>query len=164
MFKSSNDRDILSVLQEPLSLESRPFEVQAKRLGVNVDQVIQMIRDYICSGVIRRVAGIIKHDSAGFRCNAMVAFEVDSRQCDSAGEMISGFPFISHCYRRSAYPDWPYNLYAMMHARDEQEFEQRLKIISNLFEYKSMKVLPTVKEFKKSLYHISISAPNKYLS
>jgi DNA-binding Lrp family transcriptional regulator len=157
MCENSNDRAILSVLQEPLPLEPQPFAFYAKRLGISVDQVIRTIREYLRSGVIRRFAGMVKHDRVGFHCNAMVAFEVDSEHGDAVGNILSRFSCISHCYRRTAYPDWPYSLYAMVHARDEQQFERQLTEIKNAFQYTSMVVLPTGKEFKKTHYHLSVS-------
>jgi DNA-binding Lrp family transcriptional regulator len=152
MSNNSQDRQILSVLQEPLGLEPQPFENYAKRLGTSVEQVIHTFQEYIRLGIIRRFAGIVKHDRAGYTFNAMCAFEVDNDLCDTAGAVLSKFSFITHCYRRTAYPDWPYNIYAMVHARNEQEFNENVKKCENAFKYKSMAVLPTVKEFKKTQY------------
>ncbi len=160
MCKTPDDRVIISILQEPLPLEPEPFVSYADRLGVSVEQVLITIKKYINSGLIRRIAGIIKHNSAGFLYNAMVAFEVDDDKCDSAGKALSSFSCISHCYRRTSYPDWPYNLYAMVHARNKEEFDNYLNSIKNTFPFKSMAVLPTVKEFKKSVYQITSSGRN----
>lgn len=160
MCKTPDERVIISILQKPLPLEPEPFAGYAYRLGLSVEQVLNAIKKYINSGLIRRVAGIIKHNSAGFLYNAMVAFEVDDDQCDSAGKSLSSFPCISHCYRRTSYPDWPYNLYAMVHAHDEEEFDNHLNKIKNTFPFKSMAVLPTVKEFKKSVYQLTSSDCN----
>jgi len=33
---------------------------------------------------------------------------------------MSSFRAVSHCYRRNPSNDWPYNLYTMIHARDEK--------------------------------------------
>jgi DNA-binding Lrp family transcriptional regulator len=160
MCEKSDDRVIISILQKPLSLEPEPFAVYAHHLGLTVEQVIIAIKQYISSGLIRRVAGIIKHNSAGFLYNAMVTFEVDDDQCDIAGKSLSSFSCISHCYRRTSYPDWPYNLYTMVHAHDKEEFDKHLTSIKNVFSFKSMAVLPTVKEFKKSVYQLPIADHN----
>ncbi len=151
-----SDKDLknLSVLQKPLRFESRPFERFAKKLGIDETNIIEMIKDYISRGVIRRFAGIVKHDRIGYRFNAMVAFQVESEKCDDAGEILSRFPYITHCYRRSSYPDWPYNLYAMIHARDQEELEKRLKEVKGSISFVSVAVLPTLQEFKKSLFQI----------
>jgi len=155
MCDNFKDRQILSVLQEPLQLEPEPFGHYAKRLGMSVEQVINTFQDYIRLGIIRRFAGIVKHDRAGYTSNAMCAFEVGDDGCDTAGEILSGFSFITHCYRRTSYPDWPYNIYAMVHARNEYELREHLGKIENAIKYRSMAVLPSVKEYKKTQYHLS---------
>jgi len=149
------DLKILSILQEPLELEPQPFERLAQKLGIPAEKVLEIIKGYIDSGVIRRFAGIVKHDRAGYHFNAMVALEVDSDLLDKSGGILSGLSFITHCYSRTAYPDWPYNLYAMMHARDKIEFEERLGEIKNKIQYNSMAVLESKREFKKTHFQIT---------
>jgi DNA-binding Lrp family transcriptional regulator len=148
------DLKSLSVLQKPLRFESRPFEHFAKQLGIDETQTIELIKEYISRGVIRRFAGIVKHDRIGYRFNAMVAFQVECEKCDDAGEILSKFPYITHCYRRSSYPDWPYNLYAMIHARDQKELEQRINEVKDAISFVSVTILPTLHEFKKSYFQI----------
>jgi DNA-binding Lrp family transcriptional regulator len=152
MSDRTKQRAILAVLQEPLELTPRPFTLHARRLGITEEKVIALLRKHLHCGVIRRFAGIVKHVRAGYRHNAMVAFEVAAGRCDTAGETLSRFPFVSHCYRRTAWPDWPYNLYAMMHARSRQEFAKRLKEMTCAVPHASMTVLKTVKEFKKTQF------------
>jgi DNA-binding Lrp family transcriptional regulator len=96
----------------------------------------------------------VKHNKAGFTFNAMVAFEVDESNCDQAGAKLSELSYVTHCYKRTAYSDWPYNIYAMMHARDSDEFSTRIAAMKNLFTFKSVSVLQSVKEFKKSHFLI----------
>jgi DNA-binding Lrp family transcriptional regulator len=146
------DRRVLSVIQEPVELIAEPFEPFARRLGTDTETVLQKIRYFIEAGVIRRFAGIIKHNKAGFGFNAMVAFEVDDMLCDDAGGKLSSLSYVSHCYKRKPYSDWPYNLYAMMHARDEKEFDQRISLMKTQFQYRSVMVLQSLKEYKKSQY------------
>jgi DNA-binding Lrp family transcriptional regulator len=148
------DKKIISVIQKPLELVSEPFAPFAEKLETDTETIIQKINEYLKSGVIRRFAGIVKHNKAGFAFNAMVAFEVDDTVCDDAGGKLSSLSFVSHCYRRTPYADWPYNLYAMMHARNEQEFSERITVMENLVPHKSVLVLKSLKEYKKSHYMI----------
>jgi siroheme decarboxylase len=151
------DKKIISVIQEPLELVPEPFTPFAEKLGTDTETIIQKIENYLKSGVIRRFAGIVKHNKAGFAFNAMVAFEVDNMLCDDAGAKLSTLSFVSHCYKRTPYSDWPYNLYAMMHARSEQEFSDRISVMKNLVQHKSALVLQSLKEYKKSHYQIKTS-------
>ncbi|HEX2955858.1 MAG TPA: hypothetical protein VHO70_03470 [Chitinispirillaceae bacterium] len=146
------DRRVLSVIQEPIELITEPFELFARKLGTDTEDVLQKIRAFIETGVVRRFAGIVKHNKAGFGCNAMVAFEVEDELCDDAGGRLSTLSYVSHCYKRTPCCDWPYNLYAMMHARDEHEFNDRISMMKNDIQYKSVLVLKSLKEYKKSHY------------
>ena len=136
----------LMVLQEPL-----PF---ADRLGISEEEVMVLLRYYLSDGTIRRVAGVLKHDRAGYTANAMVALEVADDRCDEAGALLAQFPFITHCYRRTAYPDWPYTIYAMVHARSPEVFEACLGKIRNAATCRSMNVLRSIKEYKKTTFRL----------
>ena len=38
------------------------------------------------------------------------------------GRRVGALDFVTHCYRRPRrLPDWPYNLFCMIHGRDKQE-------------------------------------------
>ena len=40
---------------------------------------------------------------------------------------------MSHCYRRPRHlPDWPYNLFAMVHGRSRAEVEEKVKHIAGV--------------------------------
>ena len=149
-----HDRKIISVLQDPLPLEVEPFKVMAGRLGVSQAQVLNLIVDLIRRGIIRRFAGVLKHDKAGFACNAMVVFDVSKDSCDAAGAAAAEFPFVTHCYRRTPYPDWPYSLYAMVHGKDQADFDRKLGELKSAVSCKAMLVLSTVREYKKTSFRL----------
>jgi len=51
---------------------------------------------------------------------------VDDALVDALGEKVGALSFVSHCYRRPrALPDWPYNLFAMVHGHHRAEVERR---------------------------------------
>jgi siroheme decarboxylase len=144
----------ISVLQDPLPFESAPFAFYADKLSISENEVIELLKNYMQQGVIRRVAGILKHDLAGFTTNAMIVFEIEESQCDSTGSLLAQFTFISHCYKRATYPDWPYNVYAMVHANDKTDFDHKLSLIKKKIVCKSMLVLFSVKEYKKTSFRL----------
>ncbi len=46
---------------------------------------------------------------------------------------VGGLDFVSHCYRRPRHlPDWPYNLFAMVHGKDRTEVEEKSRRIADL--------------------------------
>jgi hypothetical protein len=49
------------------------------------------------------------------------------------GRAIGALAFVSHCYRRPRrLPDWPYNLFAMLHGRSRAETEAQRAEIARL--------------------------------
>jgi DNA-binding Lrp family transcriptional regulator len=54
----------------------------------------------------------------------MVAWQVDEDRIDKVGEKMAAFRQVSHCYRRNPTGSWPYNLYTMVHAADEDSCRQ----------------------------------------
>ncbi|MBI2978153.1 MAG: Lrp/AsnC family transcriptional regulator, partial [Rhodospirillales bacterium] len=49
------------------------------------------------------------------------------------GSRIGVLDFVSHSYCRPRHPpEWPYNLYAMVHGRDRGEVEQKVETIAHL--------------------------------
>ena len=49
----------------------------------------------------------------------MVAWKIDEARVAEVGRKLAGFRQVSHCYRRNPTDQWPYNLYTMVHGRDE---------------------------------------------
>jgi len=147
-------RKHLAVIQEPLPLEPQPFCGAAQRLGMGQEELLIVLRRYMDAGVIRRIAGVIRHNRAGFTVNAMVAMAVDSCECDGAGETLARFPFITHLYRRTSYPDWPYTIYAMVHARSVDEFRRNVVLMRDSVTFRDMVILRTLKEYKKTAFRM----------
>lgn len=145
-------RNHMAVLHNPLPFSEDPFAPYAEKLDVSVDAVLALLQHYLATGIVRRVAGVLKHDRAGYTVNAMVALDVEPYLCDKAGALLAQFPFITHCYRRTAYPDWPYTLYAMVHARSPEEFTSRIGQIRGSVDCRLIKVLRSVKEYKKTAF------------
>jgi DNA-binding Lrp family transcriptional regulator len=71
--------------------------------------------------VVRRIAAVPNHYALGFTANGMSVWDVDDARVDALGAEVGALPFVSHCYRRPRVaPDWPYNLFAMIHGKTRQ--------------------------------------------
>jgi DNA-binding Lrp family transcriptional regulator len=46
---------------------------------------------------------------------------VDEDRIDEVGGLMASFNAVSHCYRRNPTDRWPYNLYTMVHGKDEAD-------------------------------------------
>ncbi len=76
------------------------------------------------TGVIRRIGAVPNHYAIGYVANGMSVWDVDDCDVDGLGAGVGGLEFVTHCYRRPRrMPEWPYNLFAMVHGRDRAEVE-----------------------------------------
>lgn len=148
----SIDRKILLFLQDDLPLESRPYASLAEELAISEDEIIERVKKYIESGLIRRFGAILRHEKAGYSSNAMVVWEIDEEYVDEVADNIAEYDFVSHLYGRKAFPHWNYNLYSMVHARSDDELARNIKILVDCAGgyCKSYRVLRSLREFKKT--------------
>jgi DNA-binding Lrp family transcriptional regulator len=115
------DRKIVVATQSGLPLVRRPFLNIAMQLGVEEQEVIHRMRVLQEHGIIRRIAAVPNHYALGFRANGMSVWDVPDEMINVLGKQIGSLAFVSHCYHRPRHlPDWPYNLFAMVHAHDHK--------------------------------------------
>ena len=62
---------------------------------------------------------------------------------------MAGFRAVSHCYERPSYADWPYNLFTMIHGKNEADCEQTLAAIAEATGLGEWQALYSSKEYKK---------------
>lgn len=128
---SDFDRRLILATQDGLPLVARPFEALAERLGVTPERVKERLRAMQEEGLIRRIAAVPNHYALGYRANAMTVWDVADETVDALGERIGALPFVSHCYRRPRHPPhWPYNLFAMVHAKDRADVQPMIDAIA----------------------------------
>lgn len=127
------DRQIIQATQAGLPLLAEPYEAVAELLGLTAEEVMRRIDKMQQNGVIRRIAAVPNHYRLGYRYNGMTVWDVDDQHVDNLGRRVAELPFVSHCYQRPRHlPDWPYNLFAMVHAKTEQDAAQQIAIIAEL--------------------------------
>jgi DNA-binding Lrp family transcriptional regulator len=114
------DRAVINELQQDLSLVARPFDSMSARLGLDTAQFLAGCQALLRRGIIRRYSAVVRHISLGLAANAMVCWAVPSVMVEAAGRRLAALSEVSHCYERRADPQWPYNLYAMMHGRTRE--------------------------------------------
>jgi len=128
---------------------ARPFDTSANNLGITVDELFKKAIEYESIGVMRRFAAILRHRDAGFTANGMIVWKVPDGNIDEVGYKLASFPQVSHCYRRPVYPDWPFNLFSMIHARTIDAAKQIAIELSNFTGVKEYRILFSSREFKK---------------
>lgn len=116
------DRRLIVATQAGLPLVPRPWQTLAEQLGISAAEVRSRLAAMLDAGGIRRIAAVPNHYALGYRFNGMTVWDVDDAQIDRLGVAVGALPFVSHCYRRPRHlPDWPYNLFAMVHAKSRED-------------------------------------------
>ena len=139
---------ILSKLQGELDLTGKPFDFLCSE-GSDEEEVLRIIAELIDKGVIRRIAAVVDHRKLGFVANVLFCCEVGPERVLEAGKRLARFGIVSHCYERKTFEDWPYNLFAMMHARSMGEIQRVINKFIEAEKIDSFELLPTAKELKK---------------
>lgn len=146
--------EILRKIETDIPVEAAPFKIIAQEIGITEDEVIDRIKQACDDGHIRRFGAVLDHNTAGYLYNSMLVWQLPEEKVDDVGKALARKSCVSHCYRREVELRWPYNLYAMIHAKDEEEgtrFVNELKtIVLTLSPKNSFRELKTLKEFKKT--------------
>ncbi len=148
---TETEKMILALAGDDLPDSATPFADIARRVGVDESQVIGLLARLKDGGVIRRFGATLRHQKAGWGHNAMVAWRVEpERNPEAVGQALADRPEISHCYLRRTYPEWPYNLYTMIHGRNPGDCLKVAEELSRQTGISDYQVLQSVRELKKT--------------
>ncbi|GJL81332.1 MAG: protein NirL [marine bacterium B5-7] len=122
---------VIHTIEGGLPLVERPYAAIAEQLGTDEGMVISIVRELLDSGVIKRIGVVVRHHELGYRANAMVVWNVDDDMIDELGESFGHMPFVTLCYQRPRrLPDWPYNLFTMIHGGDRDRVLAMVRILN----------------------------------
>ena len=141
---------IIRALQEDMPVVAEPYAPLAKELGVDLEQLFQLMQEFIARGQMRRVSAVLHHRNAGFTANAMGVWAVPQERLEEVGPIMASFRAVSHCYQRPTYPDWPYSIFTMVHGKTAAECESFLEAIKEKTSVTDYKSLYSTEEYKKT--------------
>ena len=137
---SKQDKELIAEIQGGLPLASHPYAEIGERVGLSEQEVIQRIDNLQAGGVIKRMGIVVRHHELGYTANAMVVWDVPDKRLDEIGDLLGGQDYVTLCYQRPRrLPDWPYNLFCMIHG---QKRERVLQIIDAIVESEGLKDIP----------------------
>ena len=141
---------MVASLQGSMPVTRRPYQELAESIGISEEKYLMIVEELNESGIIRRFGATLKHQKSGFKANAMVAWKVDESRVQKVGAIMASFQEVTHCYRRNPAPNWPYNLYTMVHAADKAGCHAIAGRISHAAEVEEYELLFSEKELKKT--------------
>jgi DNA-binding Lrp family transcriptional regulator len=127
------DRAIVRATQTGLPLVPQPYAAVGVQLGISGQEVMARMQRMLDLGVIRRIAAVPNHYALGYTANGMSVWDVPDELVDGLGQRVGELDCVSHCYCRPRHlPDWPYNLFAMVHGRTRAEVEDKVGVIAGV--------------------------------
>ncbi|ADL12090.1 AsnC family transcriptional regulator [Acetohalobium arabaticum] len=146
---SELDKAIIREVQEELSLEERPYQQIAERIGISEEELLERLEVLKERGQLRRMGVILYHRRLGYSANGMGAWVVPEEKREEIGGLMAGYDEISHVYERPTYPDWPYSLFSMIHCRNREQVERIAADISQKTGIEDYIILYSTEELKK---------------
>jgi len=93
-------QEILSRIQKKFPLTSKPFAVIADELGMQEDEVLQILQAEKEANIIRQTSAIFDTKRLGYT-SSLVAFKIPEEDIDAAVQIINSHPGVSHNYERN---------------------------------------------------------------
>lgn len=148
---SQKERAVLAICQNDISFSATPYADIADAVGLTEEEVLDLLRRLKKSGIIRRFGASLRHQQAGWDCNAMVAWEATEEEANAAGPVAAANPRVSHAYYRpSSIADWPYSFYTMIHGINEADCDKVVEDLAQSLGLTRYAVLRSIRELKKT--------------
>ena len=128
---STDDRALIKAVEHGLPIVSRPYAEIAKQLNATEQDITSRLQHLINTGVIKRFGVVVRHKELGYKSNGMVTWDIPDDRVDELGTCIGKYACVTLSYRRPRHlPEWPYNLFTMVHGRDREEVIQQVEEIA----------------------------------
>ncbi len=139
---------ILYEIQKNFPLHFKPFKKIGEKLGLDENEVIQIIKYEKDNGIIRQISGIFDTKKLGYK-SSLIAFKVNKDSIDKAVKILNSHPGISHNYERNH----NFNIWFTIAVPPDSllGLEKTVKILAKKAFAKDFIILPTKKLFKISV-------------
>ena len=144
------EKKIIASIQEDMAITERPYLEISEKVGITEEKLLENLQSLCERGIIRRFGATLRHQKTGFTANAMAAWQVDENRVEEVGNRLASFKQVSHCYRRNPTQDWPFNIYTMIHASDEESCRQTARNMSQEAGVENYSLLFSRRELKKT--------------
>ncbi len=130
---SEREMELVAAIQGGLPLVSRPYAAIGAKIGMPEKEVIEQLACWQADGTIRRMGVIVRHHELGYRANAMVVWNIPDAKVQEVGKLLGKQNVVTLCYQRPRrLPDWPYNLFCMIHGQDRDVVSGHVETLAGL--------------------------------
>lgn len=144
------DKKIIKAMEENIPLSLNPYQKIADDLNIEREELLKRLKNLKERKILKRISAILHHRDSGYQANGMFVCHFSKKEINDKGKKISQLKEVSHCYQRKSYQKWPYNFYAMMHARSREALENKIEKLAAEYNIKDYQVLYSTEELKKS--------------
>lgn len=144
------DKKIIAALQSDIPLESDPYRLLAKEIGISREELLIRLESQLKAGIMRRMGVVLRHREVGYAANALSVWRVPENRLREVADIMAAEYAVTHCYARRTAEGWPYNLYAMLHGRSRADCEQLAVKLAEAAKVDDYKLLFSTRELKKS--------------
>ena len=146
---SEREKAIVRALQNDLPLVKEPYKAVAESMGISEEELFAGIHTLEEKGCLKRISIALRHNNVGYTINVMTVWDVEDARVEEIGRRLAQHPRVTHCYERDRDEDFDYNLYAMIHATNEAEYEEMLEELKALIQPCKYDTLRSIGELKK---------------
>ena len=131
---SAIEKRLMGALQHGLDLVPRPFDRLGEPAGLDETETIAALKRWRGEGLIKRFGVVVRHHELGYTANAMVVWDLPDAEVERIGGLLAAEPEVTLCYQRRRHrPEWPYNLYCMIHGRERAGVERAVAALRERF-------------------------------
>lgn len=129
-----------ALLERGLPITPRPWGTLAEQCGMSEGEVMACVQRWQDVGLIKRMGLVVRHHALGVCANAMVVWDVPDDAVGELGRRLAAEPAVTLCYRRPRrLPDWPYNLFCMIHGTRR---DRVLAALDEIVERQALQAIP----------------------
>lgn len=148
-FLNESEKMLVRTLQKQVPLTEMPFAAIAGTSGTDEETVLSTLAAWCKNGVIRRFGARLNHRKIGYTENILAVWK--GPDIEHWGEHFADMESVSHCYLRESRPNWPYELYTMIHARSADEAGNIISGMKDIAVDSDVLLLKTIHELKKTV-------------
>ena len=112
---TARDRAVIGALQGDTEVRADYFAGLAEKLGMKEWDLLSTLELWRRNGRLKRIGLLLRHRAAGWTANGMCCWRIPG-DTTKIGRALAGCGEVTHCYERPEAPNFPYNLFAMVHA------------------------------------------------
>ncbi len=146
---TARDRAIIGALQGDTAAVPDYFAAMSEKIGMKEWELLSTLELWRRHGRLKRIGLLLAHRNAGWTANGMCCWHIDG-DTTVAGRSLAACAEVTHCYERPAMPSFPFNLFAMIHARSQEEAAGTFERLEKTCLLSNGVMLVSTREYKKT--------------